>query len=122
MRWTEIIGESVDVLADARAFILDMLAPLKAQGASTITVDQILDELKANPDFQGTALDANLVMDALKNVKDITIQPDMEGDGAMSVFIGNSAKSRQVDKTQAEQDKEDIRKAARRSLARQQKD
>jgi hypothetical protein len=116
MRWAEIIGETDDVLADARAFILDMLAPLKAQGADSITVEQILDQLKHNPDFYGTALDSRFVMDALKNVEDLVIEPDAEAGGALTVKINNGDKSRQVDAEQAEKEKDDVHKAAQRSL------
>ena len=122
MRWAEIIGESDDVLANARTFILDMLAPLKAQGADSITVDQILDQLRHNPDFVGTAIDTRFVMDALKNVEDLTIEPDMQGGGKMTVKIGNGDKSRQVDAETAEKEKDDVHKAAQRSLDAKLKD
>lgn len=122
MRWAEIIGESNDVLADARTFILQVLAPLKAQGVASITVDQVLDQLRANPDFQGQAIDQQFVMDALKNIKDVTIEPDMDADGKMSVKFDSLTKSRQVDDAEQAQDTKDLKKSALRSLSRKQED
>ncbi|WP_205249387.1 hypothetical protein, partial [Escherichia coli] len=63
-----------------------MLAPLKSQGASSVTAQQVLDQLNANDEFRGMNLDTDFIMDALKNVKGIRIEPDTDN-GVMSIFF-----------------------------------
>jgi hypothetical protein len=116
MRWHEIVGES-DLTNKARSDILDILAPLKSQGVGKITVQQILDNLKANPDFSGISLDADFVMDAVKSLKAVSkIQPDPDSQGAMTAYLDTPVGTRQVDPKTADKEKADISKAAMRTL------
>ena len=112
MRWHEIINEFEQSVVDiGRGFVLDIISPLKAQEVDSITVDQVLDQLKSNPDLDGVALDSNFVMTVLKGVKDIRIEKDpstME----MTVFLDSVANTRSVDDKQAEQERERIRQSA----------
>lgn len=116
MRWHEIVGES-DFTSKARSDILDILAPLKSQGVTKITVAQILDNLRGNPDFSGMNLDADFVMDATKSLKAVSkIQPDPDAEGAMTAFLDTPVGTRQVDAKTADKEKADISKAALRTL------
>ena len=115
MRWSEIVIEELSMVDLARSSIMDIIAPLKAQKVEQITVDQILDQLRANPDFESTDLEADLVMSALKGVEDLKIETDPNS-GKMTVFIGGIPSSRQVDSDQAEKDEQNIRKAALRAI------
>lgn len=120
MRWTEIITESDSMIADARVFIMDLLAPLKSQGVGSITIQQILDQMDLNPDFKGMATDGEFVMAALKGLPKIKIERDTET-GEMAVFLQDIQKNRQVDKEQAEKDKKNINKAALRTIDKKRK-
>jgi hypothetical protein len=117
MRWNEIVVEDMGVLDVAKNAILDVVASLKAQGAETITVQQVVDLLSANPDLEGTAASPELVNQALKGVQGINVTPDPET-GQMSVFIDNPTAGRQVDQKQAEKDDKAVRSAALRSIDR----
>lgn len=118
MRWSEIINEAASVTVIARSFILDILAPLKTQGVDSITVQQILDQMANNPDFEGVTLEPDFVMAALRGVKDLRIERDANN-GVMTVFIDGGVSNRQVDAKQAEKEKENIRKAALRTIDRE---
>lgn len=112
MRWHEIINEFEQSYVDqGRGFILDILSPLKAQGVASITVDQVIDQLVANPDLDGIAIDQNFVMTTLSGVKDIRIEKD-PSTGEMTVFLDSVEKTRSVDDKQAEQERERIRQSA----------
>lgn len=115
MRWSEIVIEELSVIDRARSSITDMISSLKAQKVEQITVDQILDQLRSNPDFESNDLEADLVISALEGVKDLKIEPDPET-GKMTVFIGGIISSRQVDADQAEKEAKDIKKAALRAI------
>lgn len=120
MRWTEIINEEVSVTQNARSAILDMLSPLQAQGAGTITVQQVVDELVNNPMVDGMNIDADFVMNALEGIPKIKIEPDIETN-QMTIFIQQVETGRQVDAKTAEKDKKNIGKAALRTIARDRK-
>jgi hypothetical protein len=115
MRWHEIVGESVT--DTARGEILNILAPLKSQGTTKITVKQILDNLKSDPKFAGIDIDANFVMDATKNLKAVAkIQPDPDMGGEMTAYLDTPVGTRQVDAKTADKEQGDIKKAALRSV------
>lgn len=118
MRWYEIVSEG-DLANKARSDILDILAPLKSQGITKVTVAQILDNLRNSPDLAGINLDANLVMDAAKNLKMVSkIQPDPDAQGAMTAYLDTPVGTRQVDAKTADKEKADISKAAMRTLSK----
>jgi hypothetical protein len=120
MRWTEIINESATLTQMARSAIMDILSPLQAQGAGTITVQQVADQLQANPEYAGINIDADFIMNALEGVPRIKIEPDIETN-QMSIFIQQVATGRQVDQKTKEKDKKEIDKAALRTIARDRK-
>jgi hypothetical protein len=117
MRWNEIVTEEMSVVTMAKSYIMDIIAPLKAQGMDSITVQQILDQLNKSPDFEGFRLEADLVNQALAKSKGIKIETDPET-GQMTVFWDNPTAGRQVDQKQAEKDDKNIRSAALRSVER----
>lgn len=118
MRWHEVFNEFDQGIGDlGKGFILDLLAPLKAQGVQSITVQQIIDQLKANPDFEGTALDDQFVMSALKDQKNIRIEKD-PNNMQMTIFLDEPISSRQVDGQQAKQEQKHIRQAAVRQATK----
>lgn len=121
MRWNEIFLEfDTGMTSDATGFVLDLLAPLRAQGVSSVTTQQIIDHCNGNPDFEGINLDDEFVMAALEGQPNIRIETDPEN-GAMTVFLDDVAKSRQVDHQQAEQEKERVRQAAVRQATKDKK-
>jgi hypothetical protein len=117
MRWNEIVTEEISVVQLAKSYAMDIIAPLKAQGMDSITVQQIVDQISKSPDFDGTNVEGDLVNQALQGVKGIKIEPDPET-GQMTVFWDNPTAGRQVDQKQAEKDDKAIRSAALRSVER----
>lgn len=117
MRWNEIFTEELGVVQMAKSYVMDIIAPLKAQGMNSITVQQVVDQLSKSPDFEGTQVEGDLVNQALQNVKGIKIEPDPET-GQMSVIWDNPTAGRQVDQKQAEKDDKAVRSAALRSAER----
>lgn len=115
MRWSEIFTEELGTVQIAKNYILDILANLKAQGVTSITVQQITDQLKASPDFEGTAVENDLVNTALRGTDGFNIEPDPQT-GELSVMIDNPQAGRQVDDKQAAKDDKNIRSAALRTI------
>lgn len=112
MRWHEIFREfDQGITGVGKGFVLDLIAPLKAQGVQSITVQQIIDQLQGNPDLAGVTVDQQFVMDMLKNQKNIKIEKD-PNNMEMTVFLNEPISSRQVDGKQAEQERKHIRQAA----------
>ena len=119
MRWNEIVTEDLGIVPMAKSYIMDIIAPLKAQGMNSITVQQLVDQLSKSPDFEGTQVEGDLVNQALQNVPGLKIEPDPQT-GQMSVLWDNPTAGRQVDQKQAEKDDKSIKSAALRSAERNQ--
>jgi hypothetical protein len=118
MRWHEIFREfDQGVTGLAKGYILDLIAPLKAQGVQSITVQQLIDQLQGNPDLAGVEIDQQFVMDMLKDQKNIRIEKD-PNNMEMTVFLDEPISSRQVDHKQAEQERKHIRQAAVRQATK----
>jgi hypothetical protein len=117
MRWNEIVTEELGVVQLAKSFIMDIIAPLKAQGMESITVQQLVDLLSRNIEFEGINVEGDLVNQALRGVDDIKIESDPETN-QLTVFWTNPVNGRQVDQEQAEKDDKAIRSAALRSVER----
>lgn len=117
MRWSEIVNEELGVVQRARIYIMDIISSLKAQNVESITVDQVLDQLRSRPEFEGKDLEEDLVVQALKGVQGLKIEPDTKN-RKLTVFINQPRAGRQVDDKQEEKDSENIRKAALRSIRR----
>jgi hypothetical protein len=115
MRWTEIISEEMGMTQMAKVAIMDILTTLKAQGVTSITVKQVIDQLSRNPDFEGTMIEQDLINQALQGIKDVKVEPDGET-GQMSIMINNPQAGRQVDQKQAERDDKAIHSAAMRTI------
>jgi len=121
MRWSEIITEVLNPLQLAKSAIMDIVANLKAQGVTSITVDQVIDLISKNPDFEGTAIEGDLINAAVKDVDGISVQPD-PATGKLSIMIDNPTAGRQVDQKQAEKDDKAIKSAALRTIANKDKE
>jgi len=117
MRWSEIVSEDLNPVQMAKSSIMDILASLKAQGVTSITVQQIIDQLKEDPDFEGMEIEGDLINQALQGVQGLKIEADPQTN-QMTVFIDNPTAGRQVDQKQAEKDANNIHSAAMRSIER----
>lgn len=117
MRWAEIISEELNPVQMAKVAIMDILSSLKAQGVTSITVKQIIQQISDNPDFEGMQLEGDLVNQALQGVDNLKIEADPETN-EMTVFIDNPTAGRQVDQKQAEKDDKAVHSAAMRSVER----
>ena len=114
MRWSEIV-EDVGVVQTAKQTLMSVLSSLKAQHISKITVEQLVDILKKDPDLQGINLENDIVNQALQGAQGFNIEPDPES-GKMSVFIDGAQAGRQVDNKQAKKDDDHVHAAAMRTL------
>lgn len=121
MRWNEIINEVLTPVQIAKGAIMDIVARLKAQGLTSITVQQVIDLIKNNPEFEGTAVEPDLINAALQGVQGVKVDVDPETN-QMSVIIDNPTAGRQVDQKQAEKDDKAINSAALRSIAQKDKE
>lgn len=63
----------------AKNDILDMLTPLNSQGVNSITVSQVIDELKTDPDLQNLNIDRNFVEQAISGLNDVEMQTNSAG-------------------------------------------
>lgn len=115
MRWNEIVTEEMSIVQLAKSYAMDIIAPLKAQGMNSITVQQLVDQISQSPDFEGTQVEGDLVNQALQSVQGIKIEPD-PNTNQMTVFWDNPTAGRQVDQKQAEKDDKNIHSAALRTI------
>ena len=121
MRWNEIINEVLNPVQIAKGAIMDIVAGLKAQGVQSITVDQVIELIRNNPDFEGTTIEGDLINAAVKDVDGVSVQPDPETN-KLSVMIDNPTAGRQVDQKQAEKDDKAIKSAAMRAISQKDKE
>jgi hypothetical protein len=117
MRWNEIIREDINPVQQAKGFIMDILAPLKAQGVGSITVQQVIQQMQTNPDFEGMSIEPDLINQAINGVNGLKVEPDPQTN-QMSIFIDNPQAGRQVDQKQAEKDDKAVHSAAMRTIAK----
>jgi hypothetical protein len=90
MRWYEIIQESDNIIDQAHDAVMDILTPLQSQGISSITMDQVIDQLQIDPSLQGTNISSDLVQQALSGASDITVAPDTANAGKLTIMINTS--------------------------------
>jgi hypothetical protein len=111
MRWYEVIKESANDLTElARKSVLDILTPLMSMGISSITIKQVIDQLKTIPEFQGMNLTKEYIIDLMDNFDGFTIEPNDKG--VMSIKINDNTKLHHSDKSQKDKSKEEVTKKA----------
>lgn len=115
MRWHEIYEFDQSMSTVGKGLVLDILAPFRAQGVASITVQQIIDQLQDSPDLDGIQLDQDFVRSVLQDEKGIRIEPD-PSNMQMTVFM-DGQKAPQS-KGQSGQEKERIRQSAVRQAKR----
>jgi hypothetical protein len=79
-------------------------------GVSSITVPQLVDQLKKVPEFQGMDFTNDFIMDLFNGLDGFTIEPNEQG--VMAVKINNNTQMRHTDKKQADNDKKAVNQAA----------
>ena len=87
MRYFELFEN--DINADLKNDIMNILVNLQSQGINKITVPQILDNLRSKMEYNGLALVSNAVNDALDGSDNITVEPDMDNNGILTVEINS---------------------------------
>lgn len=121
MRWSEVINEVLNPVQMAKGAILDIVASLKAQGVTSITVEQVIQLIRDNPEFDGMAIEGDLINTAINGVDGLKVEPDPET-GKLSIMIDNPTAGRQVDQKQAEKDDKAIKSAALRAIDQKDKE
>ncbi len=113
MKLTEVfkpLFESTE--KDAASAITTALIPFVSGSVGKITVDQLLDIVKADPSLDGIEVDTNLVTKISKSIKDIKkIQLDPETN-KMTVYLNIVADERYTSEDQHEKDVAKIKKTA----------
>ena len=116
MRWQEIIHESDDILDQARNALLDMITPLLSQGITSVTVQQVIDQLQNDPDLQGIDLSNDLIMQALEGVTGV--QYTTNSAGQPSIALTPSTPSTSAAEHKSDQQQDTVDKAATRQATK----
>lgn len=86
MRYYELME---DINTDLKNDITNILVGLQSQGIKKITVPQILDNLRSKMEYNGLSLDSNAINNVVSKMDNITVQPDMDNNGILTVEINN---------------------------------
>lgn len=79
MRWYEIINEEQDFEDHVKNAILDMITPLRGQGISSLTLDQLMDQIKSDPEIQGMDLTPDFVSSLINKIPGFSVHTDSNG-------------------------------------------
>ena len=101
----------VDLTRDA---LLDVVTPLLSQGITSITVKQVIDQIKTNPDLQGITITDDLISQAVQGITGLSIAPDMANGGKLAITLNPSAPSTQAAQQQTDKAADKIDQAATR--------
>ncbi len=115
MRWHEIYEFDQSMSTVGKGLVLDILAPFRAQGVPSITVQQIIDQLQDSPDLDGIQIDQDFIMSVLQSENGMRIEPD-PSNMQMTVFLDGQKAPKS--KSQSGQEKERIRQSAVRQATR----
>lgn len=84
MRYFELFE---DVNSSLKNDISNLLINLQSQGVNKITVPQILDNIRSNAEYNGLAIDSNAINDVVSTMNNVKIEPDMDNDGILTVYV-----------------------------------
>lgn len=79
MRWYEIISEEQDFEDQVKNAILDMITPLRGQGIGSLTLNQLMDQIKADPDIMGMDLTPDFVSSLVNKIPGFSVHTDANG-------------------------------------------
>jgi pyridoxine 5'-phosphate synthase PdxJ len=108
MRYHEIIREDDSTMDPVRSAVVDILTPLASNGVQFVTVQQVLDQLKASD--TGVAIDRSLLMDIL-NPDQVKIVKSIEGD-RINLNTGKDGSQRAVSQQQKQSEEDKIKNTA----------
>jgi hypothetical protein len=86
-------GSGDDVITNMREAILNIITPLASQGITSITFDQIRQQLQADPSFQGINVTDDVITQAMDGIANLTAQPDPSNNGEMTITLDNTTDS-----------------------------
>lgn len=84
MRYKELFE---DINLSLKNDITNLIVNLQSQGVNKITIPQILDNIRSNSDYNGLAIDSNAINDVLETIDNVTVSPDMDNNGVLTVQI-----------------------------------
>jgi hypothetical protein len=114
MRWYEIIRESDDIVDQTHDAVMDILTPLQSQGISTITMDQIMQQLQSDPTLAGTDISPDLVQQALSGASNISVAPDTANAGKLTITMNNNSPTTNAAQAKTEKGEQKVNQAALR--------
>jgi hypothetical protein len=110
-------GGGDDVITNMREAILNIVTPLASQGITSITFDQIRQQVQADPNFESIDITDDLITQAMDGVANLTVEPDPSNNGQMTITIDNTTDS-SVAKGQDERGLQKIDQAATRQATK----
>lgn len=87
MRYVELLKEDINV--DLKNDITNILVNIQSQGINKITIPQILDILRNKSEYNGLSLDSNIINDTLQKIDNVSVKPDMDNNGILTVEINS---------------------------------
>ena len=79
MRWHEIISEEQDFEDQVKNAILDMVTPLRGQGVTSLSMNQLLDQIKSDPDVIGMDLTPDFISSLVNKIPGFSVHTDSNG-------------------------------------------
>lgn len=79
MRWNEIVSEEQDFEDQVKNAILDMITPLRGQGISSLSLQQLMDQIKSDPDVMGMDLTPDFVTSLINKIPGFSVHTDSNG-------------------------------------------
>lgn len=112
MRYLEILFEQQDFRDKVKNSILDMITPMKSQGISTLTLHQLMDQLKTDPDIMGMDITSDFLIDILEKIPGISVDENSPDKNISLTDSGqeqeNKANKSKVDNMALNQAKKDL--------------
>jgi hypothetical protein len=108
MRYRDLFEDS-----NPQSDIMDFITNLKAQGANSVSVDQIIQMLNSDPSMYNLNIDDSMVNDIVDQIPNTSIGKDDNGED--TVFFSDQGNTAPI-KKDIEKADQDINKAAMKTL------
>ena len=102
MRWFEVISEEQDFQDQLKNSILDTIVPLRSQGISSLTLKQLMDQLKTDPDIMGMDITSDYLSDIINKIPGFSVHTNSDG-----VLVVDMEKAQDGDEAPSKQDASD---------------
>lgn len=118
MRWRELVSEEQDFQDQVKNAILDMIIPLRGQGITSLTLDQLMDQITADPDVIGMDLTPDFVSSIVDKIPGFSVHTNSNGE--MIIDMSNADNGDTKTKSQKDSDDSKVDAAALRQATKEQ--